>query len=256
MHAISKRYRKPKGRPSRKRCSAANNISKRWNKHTEIKSPDSSSKYFSGDEMSCSENFNNSSMNKSFASATDKNNTLKNQTPKFEMLPSTSKFQEKVSEKSNYILMNTDMWASLLCNVKCEECGLSSLDVITKGTFGFASKIELICKNCEKSFSTVFSSPREDTSKCFEANKKLVEAFLKIGKGHAALEVLAIAIGIHAMDKKTFSKCLAKLCEEKKSFKSEILKISHDIVRKKHMELNNENSDVIDIAVSYDGTWQ
>ena len=79
--------------------------------------------------------------------------------------------------------MNPDMWASLLCNIKCEERGLSSLDVITKGTFGSASKTERICKNCEKSFNTIFSSPREDTSSCFETNKTLVEAFLKIGKG-------------------------------------------------------------------------
>ena len=58
------------------------------------------------------------------------------------------------------------------------------------------------------------------------------------------------------MDKKTFSICLAKLCEVKKCFKNEILKITHDIIRKEHMELNNKNSDVIDIAVSYDSTWQ
>ncbi|GFW92280.1 uncharacterized protein TNCV_3541661 [Trichonephila clavipes] len=51
--------------------------------------------------------------------------------------------------------------------------------------------------------------PRDDNRKCFEANKKqLVEVVLKIGKGHAALELFSMAIGIHAMDKKTFSKCL------------------------------------------------
>ncbi|GFW72867.1 uncharacterized protein TNCV_1267101 [Trichonephila clavipes] len=68
--------------------------------------------------------------------------------------------------------------------------------------------------------------PRDDDSNCFDANKKLVEAFLKIGKGHAALELFSMAIGIHAMDKKTFSKCLHKLYEEKCSFKEDILEIS------------------------------
>ncbi|GFS57933.1 uncharacterized protein TNIN_373921 [Trichonephila inaurata madagascariensis] len=74
-------------------------------------------------------------------------------------------------------------------------------------------------------------------SKCFEANKKLVEAFLKIGKGHAALELFSMAIGIHAMDKKTFSKCLLKLYEEKCSFKEDILEIFRKVVRKHHEDL-------------------
>ena len=43
---------------------------------------------------------------------------------------------------------------------------------------------------------------------------------------------------------------------KRKKVKNEILKISPNIVRKKNMELNNESSDVIDIAVSYDSTWQ
>ncbi|GFV41798.1 uncharacterized protein TNCV_3629491 [Trichonephila clavipes] len=72
----------------------------------------------------------------------------------------------------------------------------------------------------------VHPNPRDDDSNCFDANKKLVEAFLKIGKGHAALELFSMAIGIHAMDKKTFSKCLHKLYEEKCSFKEDILEIS------------------------------
>ncbi|GFW81934.1 uncharacterized protein TNCV_2886081 [Trichonephila clavipes] len=98
--------------------------------------------------------------------------------------------------------------------------------------------------------------PRDDDSNCFDANKKLVEAFLKIGKGHAALELFSMAIGIHAMDKKTFSKCLHKLYEEKCSFKEDILEISRKVVRKHHEDLLGTANGVIDITVSYDGTWQ
>ncbi|GFX27243.1 uncharacterized protein TNCV_1564231 [Trichonephila clavipes] len=98
--------------------------------------------------------------------------------------------------------------------------------------------------------------PRDDDRNCFDANKKLVEAFLKIGKGHAALELFSMAIGIHAMDKKTFSKCLHKLYEEKCSFKEDILEISRKVVRKHHEDLLGTANGVIDITVSYDGTWQ
>lgn len=151
--------------------------------------------------------------------------------------------------------MNNDQWASLLSNVKCDECNMHSLDVITKGTLGFSSKLEMVCKNCMKNFSSIFSSPRESESKCFKANKCIVEAFLKMGKGHAALEVFSMALGVHVMDKKTFSKCLLSLHEEKKIFREEILEISRNAVKKRHSELHpNLNDEVIDIAVSYDGT--
>ncbi|GFT71817.1 uncharacterized protein TNCV_4588771 [Trichonephila clavipes] len=118
------------------------------------------------------------------------------------------------------------MWSALLSNTKCDECDMCSLDVECNSAYGFSTKIELKCKSCRKIFNSVFSSPRDDDSNCFDANKKLVEAFLKIGKGHAALELFSMAIGIHAMDKKTFSKCLHKLYEEKCSFKEDILEIS------------------------------
>ncbi|GFW45963.1 uncharacterized protein TNCV_3275811 [Trichonephila clavipes] len=65
-----------------------------------------------------------------------------------------------------------------------------------------------------------------------------------------------MSIGIHAMDKKTFSKCLHKLYEEKCGFKEDILEISRKVVRKHHEDLLGTANGVIDITVSYDGTWQ
>ncbi|GFY53730.1 uncharacterized protein TNIN_408841 [Trichonephila inaurata madagascariensis] len=123
------------------------------------------------------------------------------------MSPSTSTSPFCASEKSTYVLMNNDMWFSFLYNINCDEYDMCPLDVECNGAYGFSTKIELKCKSCKQIFNSVFSSPRDDNSKCFEVSKKLVEAFLKIGKGHAALELFSSAIGIHAMNKKTFSKC-------------------------------------------------
>ncbi|GFW47110.1 uncharacterized protein TNCV_55631 [Trichonephila clavipes] len=124
-----------------------------------------------------------------------------------------------------------------------------------------ASKLQMfpstsISTFCTSEKSTYVLIPRDDDSKCFDANKKLVEAFLKIGKGHAALELFSMAIDIHAMDKKTFSKCLHKLYEEKCSFKEDILEISRKVVRKHHEDLLSTANGVIDITVSYYETWQ
>lgn len=60
---------------------------------------------------------------------------------KLEVLPSTSSAEEKMSNESSYVLMNSEMWRSLLCNIKCDECNSHSLEVVTKGAYGFSTKV-------------------------------------------------------------------------------------------------------------------
>ncbi|GFW89908.1 uncharacterized protein TNCV_2980041 [Trichonephila clavipes] len=256
MDAISRRYRKPKGRPSKRRSLCASKVQKRWEKN-HMQSDSDSTMCAKNSDILLAENSlmdTEISISDEGSHAGEKEQYLNASLSKLQMFPSTSTFC--TSEKSTYVLMNNDMWSALLSNTKCDECDMCSLDVECNSAYGFSTKIELKCKSCRKIFNSVFSSPRDDDSNCFDANKKLVEAFLKIGKGHAALELFSMAIGIHAMDKKTFSKCLHKLYEEKCSFKEDILEISRKVVRKHHEDLLGTANGVIDITVSYDGTWQ
>ncbi|KAF8773823.1 hypothetical protein HNY73_016446 [Argiope bruennichi] len=246
MYIINRRYRKLKGRPSKRKRMCFANISKRWNQNVAENSEniESVENSVTIEEVCIDKNKKSFSVN----------------AKKLELFPSTSSSTSNVTEKNSYIMMNNDMWSSLLSNIKCSECDMCSLDVESNGEYGFSTKIKLKCKNCNKIFSSIFSSPREKGSKFFEANKKLVEAFLKIGKGYAALEIFSMAIGIHAMDKKTFSNCLHQLYDEKQTYKDGILEVCRKIARKKHQELSSSADpnldDVIDITVSYDWTWQ
>jgi hypothetical protein len=70
------------------------------------------------------------------------------------------------------------MWSALLSNIKYDECDMHSLDDVTKGRYGFSSRLNLPAKICNKIFSSSFTSSRETTSNYFELNKKLVQAFL------------------------------------------------------------------------------
>ncbi|GFY52473.1 uncharacterized protein TNIN_1161 [Trichonephila inaurata madagascariensis] len=219
MDAISRRYRKPKGRPSKRRSLCASKVQKRWEKNHMQSDFDSTMCAKKSDILCISENsiimHTENTISDEHSDAGENEQYLNASASKFQMFPSTSTSTFCPSEKSTYVLMNNDMGSSLLCNIKCDECDMCSLVSAMLCPHSISSKIELKCKSCKKIFNSVFSSPRDDDSKCFEANKKLVEAFLKIGKGHAALELFSMAIGIHAMDKKTFSKCLLKLYEEK-----------------------------------------
>lgn len=248
MHAISGRYHKPKSRPSKKKRAAIERMNKRWSSVSEnsSRSEVNSNKIVSGSS--------NSDASTSHAITSElpvqpECSTVK----KLSIFPALS-HSDDASENSSYVLMSHNMWSSLLCNIKCDECFSNSLDVVSKSAFGFSAKLELICKTCQKVHSSTFSSPRENDSKGFEANKKLVEAFLKIGKGHAALEVFSMAIGVHAMDKKTFSKCMHMLYEEKQNFKEDVLEMARNIVRSSHEDQTDGN--IYNITVSYDGTWQ
>ncbi|GFV92878.1 uncharacterized protein TNCV_1177191 [Trichonephila clavipes] len=187
MDAISRRYRKPKGRPSKRRSLCASKVQKRWKKN-HMQSDSDSTMCAKNSDILLAENSlmdTEISISDEGSHAGEKEQYLNASLSKLQMFPSTSTFC--TSKKSTYVLMNNDMWSALLSNTKWDECDMCSLDVECNSAYGFSTKIELKCKSCRKIFNSVFSSPRDDDSNCFDANKKLVEAFLKIGKGHAAL---------------------------------------------------------------------
>ncbi|GFX86205.1 uncharacterized protein TNCV_2560871 [Trichonephila clavipes] len=227
MDAISRRYRKPKGRLSKRRSLCASKVQKRWGKNY-MQSDFDSTMCPKNSDILLAENSlimdTELSISDEGSHAGEKEQYLNASASKLQMFPSTSTSTFCTSEKSIYVLMNNDMCSSPLSNTKCDECDMCSLDVECNSAYGFSTKIELKCKSCKKIFNSVFSSPRDDDSKCFDANKKLFEAFLKIGKGHAALELFSMATGIPAMDKKAFSKCSHKLYEESVVSKKTFLK--------------------------------
>ncbi|GFU02192.1 uncharacterized protein TNCV_1547681 [Trichonephila clavipes] len=70
-------------------------------------------------------------------------------------------------------------------------------------------------------------------------------------------EAVPSTSGTPCMDRKTFSKCLENLCNKNENAKVEMLRISREHVRQtnlySHPDLGQNN--IIDITVSYDGTW-
>ncbi|GFU30938.1 uncharacterized protein TNCV_1406491 [Trichonephila clavipes] len=61
------------------------------------------------------------------------------------------------------------------------------------------------------------------------------------------------------MDKRSFSKHIKILSEENSEMKHQILEVARNIVRKQHLDFNDEEKKetfVLDITVSFDGSWQ
>ncbi|GFV04676.1 hypothetical protein TNCV_3380201 [Trichonephila clavipes] len=152
MDAISRRYRKPKGRPSTRRSLCASKVQKRWEKITMQSDSDSTMCAKTSDILLAENSFMDTEI-------------------------SISDEGSHAGEK--------------------EQCLNASL-----------SKLQMF-----PSTSTFCTTPRDDDSNCFDANKKLaLKAFLKIERP-CSIKNFSMAIGIHAMDKeenflKMFTNCM------------------------------------------------
>ncbi|KAG8172590.1 hypothetical protein JTE90_015821 [Oedothorax gibbosus] len=106
------------------------------------------------------------------------------------------------TKSSGFCTISREMWSDLLKNVLCSECGaINGLEIVEHQSYGFSTKVELICKRCDKSFGTSFTSERETETKSFSINNKIASAFLAIGRGHAALQTFSMVLGTQAMDR-------------------------------------------------------
>ncbi|GFY36686.1 uncharacterized protein TNCV_2566491 [Trichonephila clavipes] len=223
MHSISSKYRKPKGRLNKRRAACIRNLEK-----------GKSSAYNVSADNKCDEISTEAVPSTSDMSASDVN-----------------------SESNEYHFINNSMWTSLLQNVPCSDCNQFSLNILTHNSYGFSTKMELVCEKCKKSYGHALTSQREKPCRKFDINTKLTSAFLAIGRGHAALETFSAILGTPCRDRKTFSKCLENLCNKNETAKVEMLRISREHVRQtnlySHPDLGRNN--IIDITVSYDGTW-
>ncbi|GBN07524.1 hypothetical protein AVEN_252898-1 [Araneus ventricosus] len=123
MNTVSRRYRKLKGRPSKRKRLCASNISKIWEKD----------KVENSDISVCAEKCVSND-------GREKKNSLNVSATKMEVLPSTSASTSNAIEKNSYVIMNNIIWSSLLSNAKCDECNMCSLEVISNGTYGFSQK--------------------------------------------------------------------------------------------------------------------
>ncbi|GBM44160.1 hypothetical protein AVEN_257107-1 [Araneus ventricosus] len=228
MDLISKRYRKPKGRPCKRRSAQSANALKRWNKSVD-KIDDSVVVETESNKSECIHQKNNVDGELNIISSFAESQTV----------PSPA-----------YTIMDQNMLSSLLKEVSCNKCESKTLNVHVKGSYGFSHNIAIICETCQHQYNSTFSSEREVSSRKLYVSNKFIKAFLSIGKGHAAFETFSMILGIPAMDSRTFSNFLSDLVIKNKDFRTQVLDLSRDVVRGKYIDCdssleNEESSDFI-----------
>ncbi|GFS39016.1 uncharacterized protein TNIN_404191 [Trichonephila inaurata madagascariensis] len=254
MHRISSRYHVPKARPSKRKMQALLKAKKRWAPgQLELEHP---SFHDNDPNATChaSSNYvNNAEVNTCTLNSSELNAATER---KLSLLSHTSvEHLANEQDDTTYVLVDTNIWKNLLSTVKCPKCDMKDLNIIKTTQLGMASKLVLVCSSCEAVLNSSFSSARVKEKNFFDINKKMVSSFLRLGKGHAGLELFALVTGMNAMDKKSFSKHIKILSEENSEMKHQILEVARNIVRKQHLDLNDEEkkeTGVLDITVEYD----
>lgn len=124
-------------------------------------------------------------------------------------------------------------------------------------------KYKIICPACHEVNSQGDNSSRvqkddSSTRPAFSVNRRMLEGFINSGNGHAAMEKWGESVGMHVMSRSSFQENFKKILLLNAKEKEEILKESRAAVRRAHQVLDPTltDEDVLDIAVSYDRSWQ
>ena len=159
-------------------------------------------------------------------------------------------------------MIHSSMWKEIFKGCVCAACGSSNLCIEMQYSMAFAYKLITKCRNCQVVCNEMFTSPRvpsnESSRPPFDVNRRIVNGFLEIGKGHAAIEQFSMMTGLPIMSTSTYSDHLKNIADDNVKLKEVILKLSHSAIRKAHRDTDTSvcicDDDIQDLTVSYDGT--
>lgn len=169
------------------------------------------------------------------------------------------------SDEFKYIIVDISTLSNLVKDKKCDDCGGKCLTIDSGSEqHGFSHELQLKCSFCEDSVkSSTFTSKRSETGSSrpsFDVNQRITQAFVKIGKGYAGLQQFCMIMNMDVMCNTSFNKHVTTMHEATNSAVSDIVDNARCEVRNAYSDLVVNKSEVslpavLDIAVSYDGTW-
>ena len=117
---------------------------------------------------------------------------------------------------------------------------------------GFAESIHLDCTHCPYIGSCVYSSPRIGDSAKQNVPFEINSLMTMLGKGH---ETLQTVLGMNDMHVKAYQQHHRSLQQACQSVADANMNTAAEVIRGVYGDLMDDDG-VIDMTVSYDGTWQ
>ena len=148
--------------------------------------------------------------------------------------------------------------ANLFAACSCPECGRETLELETDSskTKGMAVFLKVWCSGCKVVIASNFTSATMPSG-VMELNRKSVTASLLSGFGQRKFNKFCEYLDLPGLNAKTFSDNAQAIFKLTPDVKDKLLKMAVQAVREAHAPMNPGMTEdtVINIAVSYDGTW-
>lgn len=143
-----------------------------------------------------------------------------------------------------------------LMSITCTVCDVSSGVAEEEVVSGFTSRFIVRCHVCSAILANFPSSRKQE--KLYDVNKRMVLAMRANGLGYSGVQKLCRDLNMPCMSSNTFARYHRSVKRGVKVCSEEWKKEVGAIVRSAYEEADPQNvgKDIIDISVSYDGTWQ
>ena len=160
------------------------------------------------------------------------------------------------------LLVRSAVLSSLVEKLACTLCGCCTLIIrpVDVG-LGMVCELQTYCTSCEETINTTQSSDRiggiKSSSAPFVVTRSAVAATVDAGVGHAGLVKFCRYLDMPVVHHKTYQKHVNAITTARTEVARAMLDEAAHIVRKAYRLTDpsiNDNT-VIDIAVSYDGSW-
>lgn len=152
------------------------------------------------------------------------------------------------------------MFTGFSCQFPCSKCFTSSLTVDNTRAAGYAIILKLACSSCRHLFSFE-TSPQlgcsESSRPPNDINRRFVQTFAYMGKGHRGLESLSMGLNMKPITIGAYNKHKRAICNAISQDVQESLEKARCEVKKSCADIDEVFSDKpVNIAVSYnDGSW-
>lgn len=149
----------------------------------------------------------------------------------------------------------------LIDSLCCPQCQSKSLSLLTdsKKPQGLAVYAQVYCSTCEESVSERYLASKGDVkSKIFDINRQAVYASLVCGLGSSTFNNFCESLNLPGLHHKTFHGHANKMYTQLEELEDRVFSQTVSYVREvhaKHSGITLGEDDVLNISVSFDGTW-
>ena len=184
----------------------------------------------------------------------------------FDSVPVESDCHMNKFDDDEYILVQRSQITKLMSDVLCPKCKKAGIQFTRKpeDDLGFSARMIIECSNCKLYNRSEYSSrrigqPGNLKNAPFDVNARSTLAFRGVGCGHSAMKEWCGTMNMSTvLSKNAYTNTHNRLEEAaSKTFES-VAQSTRELLKEAYSEIgvSEDENGILDVAVSYDGTWQ